>query len=151
MCSSDLVLSYDGPIGVDTETTGLDPHVNQVRLVQLGSPDFALIVDLDGWRVEGERAVPWLQPGLRELKAFLEGSRAKVLQNTAFDLNFLRGEGIVLGGSIFDTMIAAKLVNNGTGAKNDLGSIVGRVLGVELPKELQKADWAGEVTDEMLQ
>ena len=33
----DRVLSYDGPIGVDTETTGLDPHVNQVRLVQLGS------------------------------------------------------------------------------------------------------------------
>lgn len=145
------VLSYDGPIGVDTETTGLDPRVNQVRLVQLGSPDFALIVDLDGWRVPGERAVPWAQPGLRELKAFLEGSRPKVLQNAAFDLNFLRGEGVVLGGSIFDTMIAAKLVNNGTGAKNDLGSIVERVLKVDLPKELQKANWAGDITEEMLQ
>jgi len=147
----DRVLSYDGPIGVDTETTGLDPRVNQVRLVQLGSPDFALIVDLDGWRVPGERAVPWAQPGLRELKVFLEGSRPKVLQNAAFDLNFLRGEGVVLGGSIFDTMIAAKLVNNGTGAKNDLGSIVERVLGVDLPKELQKANWAGDITEEMLQ
>ena len=147
----DRVLSYDGPIGVDTETTGLDPRANQVRLVQLGSPDFALIVDLDGWRVEGARAVPWVQPGLRELKAFLEGPRAKVLQNAAFDLNFLRGEGVVLGGPLFDSMIAAKLVNNGTGAKNDLGSIVGRVLGVDLPKELQKADWSGEISEEMFQ
>lgn len=145
------VLSYEGSIGVDTETTGLDPRVNQVRLIQVGSPDFALIVDLDGWRVEGERYVPWHQPGLRELREFLEGPRLKVLQNAAFDLNFLLGEGITLGGSVFDTMIAAKIVNNGTGSKNDLGSIVRRNLNFELPKELQRADWAGEVTSEMLE
>lgn len=142
---------FEGPLGVDTETTGLDPHVNQVRLVQLGTPDFALIVDLDGWRCVDERQVPWGAAGLRELKAFLEGPRSKVLQNAAFDLNFLRGEGVALGGPIFDTMIAAKLVNNGTGAKNDLGAIVERNLKVELPKELQKANWAGEVTPEMLE
>jgi DNA polymerase I-like protein with 3'-5' exonuclease and polymerase domains len=74
-----------------------------------------------------------------------------VLQNAAFDLNFLKGEGVELGGPLFDTMVAAKIVNNGTGAKNDLGSIVGRVLKVELAKELQKADWGGEISDEMLQ
>ena len=142
---------FEGPLGVDTETTGLDPHVNQVRLVQLGTPDFALIVDLDGWRCVDERQVPWGAAGLRELKAFLEGPRSKVLQNAAFDLNFLQGEGVALGGPIFDTMIAAKLINNGTGAKNDLGAIVERNLKVELPKELQKANWAGEVTPEMLE
>jgi DNA polymerase I-like protein with 3'-5' exonuclease and polymerase domains len=147
----DEIAEAGGIMGVDTETTGLDPRANQVRLVQLGTADFALIVDLDGWRAEGERHVPWDAPGLRELKTALEAPTPKVLQNAAFDLNFLRGERLVLGGRIFDTMVAAKIVNNGTGAKNDLGSIVNRVLKVPLAKELQKADWSGEISAEMLE
>ena len=137
------------PLGIDTETTGLDPLVNQVRLVQVASKDYALIVDLDSWRKEGEREVPWHSPGLAQLKALLESSIPKVIQNAAFDLNFLAAEGVEIGGSIFDTMIAAKLVNNGTGAKNDLGNIVLRVLKVPLSKELQKADWSGDISTEM--
>ena len=145
------ILQYERAIGVDTETTGLNAHVNQVRLIQLGTPDYALIVDLDGWRTPGTRAVPWGKPGLRELKEVLEGAKPKILQNAAFDLNFLRGEGVVLGGQIFDTMIAAKIINNGSPVKNDLGSITERVLKVKLPKELQKADWSAEITHEMLE
>jgi DNA polymerase I-like protein with 3'-5' exonuclease and polymerase domains len=137
-------------LGIDTETTGLDPLVDRVRLVQVANQDYALIVDLDGWRVNGERGLCWDVPGLRSLKRLLEGSGKKVLQNAAFDLNFLKGAGVVLKGPIFDTMIASKVFNNGTGAKNDLGSIVKRVLHVELPKELQKADWSGEISSEML-
>jgi DNA polymerase-1 len=137
-------------LGVDTETTGLDPLVNRVRLIQVASCDYALVVDLAAWREGEERRVDWQRPGLRELRGLLQGPARKVLQNAAFDLNFLRGEGVELGGLLFDTMVAAKIVNNGTGAKNDLGSIVGRVLRVELTKELQKADWGGEITEEML-
>lgn len=137
-------------LGVDTETTGLDPLVNRVRLIQVASCDYALVVDLAAWREGEERQVDWQRPGLRELRALLQGPARKVLQNAAFDLNFLKGEGVELGGSLFDTMVAAKIVNNGTGAKNDLGSIVGRVLNVELTKELQKADWGGEISEEML-
>lgn len=130
-----------GFVGVDTETTGLDPRENQVRLVQLATRDYALLIDLDGWRRPGEREVPWDAPGLRELKAWLEGGAPKVLQNAAFDLGFLVGEGVALGGFLFDTMVAAKLINNGLGTKNDLGALVQRVLKVEMPKELQKSNW----------
>ena len=125
------------PLGIDTETTGLDPLVNQVRLVQVASKDYALIVDLDSWRKEGEREVRQHSPGLAQLKALLESS-IQVIQNAAFDLNFLAAEGVEIGGSIFDTMIAAKLVNNGTGAKNDLGNIVLRVLKLPLSKNYRK-------------
>ena len=144
------LLELDVPLGVDTETTGLDPHVDQVRLIQVASKDFALMVDLNGWRRAGVRHVSWEQPGLAELKSLLEGATPKILQNAAFDINFLRGEGIALGGPLFDTMIAAKVLNNGTGHKNDLGSIVERNLRVPLDKELQKANWGGELTVEML-
>jgi DNA polymerase I-like protein with 3'-5' exonuclease and polymerase domains len=142
--------AHEGVLAIDTETTGLDPHVNQVRLISIGTADYALLVDLDGWRNPGKRQVDWMQPGLRELKAVLAGRQPKVLQNAAFDLNFLRGEGVVLGGKIFDTMIAAKIVNNGSGNKNDLGAIVKRELRVELPKELQRADWGSTLHEEML-
>lgn len=139
----------EGSIGVDTETTGLDPRVNQVRLVQVGTKDRAVMVDLDGWREPGVRAVSWEASGLRELKALLESDKPKVLQNAAFDFNFLLGEGVSLGGPLFDTMVAAKLINNGQGAKNDLGTLVKRVLKIDLPKELQKSDWSvAEISEE---
>ncbi len=137
--------------GVDTETTGLDPHKHRVRLVQVATKHSVLIVDLDGFRRGGLRLVDWQVAGLRELKGLLEGVQTKVLQNAAFDLNFLRGEGVVIGGPIFDTMVAAKIINNGSGYKNDLGSIVKRLFDVELPKELQKADWSGDITQEMFE
>jgi DNA polymerase I-like protein with 3'-5' exonuclease and polymerase domains len=139
------------PIGVDTETTGLDPIRNRVRLVQLGLPERAIVVDLDGFRSpREERQVDWSTPGLRAVAELLLSSQRKVLQNAAFDINFLRGEGLELGGPIFDTMIAAKIKNNGSGAPNNLGAIVERELGEPLSKELQKADWSGEITEDML-
>lgn len=138
--------STQQPIGVDTETTGLDPIKNHVRLIQVASKEKALIVDLYGWA----SILDWSLPGLAELKGLLESDQIKVLQNAAFDLNFLRSEGIILGGCIFDTMVAAKIINNGNGDKNDLGSIVRRVLKYDLPKELQKANWGGDITTEML-
>jgi DNA polymerase I-like protein with 3'-5' exonuclease and polymerase domains len=140
----------EGPLGVDTETTGLNPVVNQVRLIQVASRDYVLLVDLDGFR-RGSRVVDWSEPGLRELKALLESSKLKVLQNASFDLNFLFCEGVLLGGHLFDTMIAAKIYNNGTGAKNDLGMITSRELGLVLPKELQKVSWAGDISPEMVE
>jgi len=148
-------IEYNGSagrcLGVDTETTGLDPHKNRVRLVQIATMSSVVIVDLDGFRRGGLRHVEWGEPGLLSLYELLEGSRPKVLQNAAFDLNFLRGEGVVLGGQIFDTMIAAKIINNGSGAKNDLGAIVSRAFSLKLPKQLQKADWSGEITEEMFE
>ena len=143
-----------GPVGLDTETLGLDPLKHRVRLIQLGTPDHCIIVDLDGWRsrdAEGNiiRALPWGKPGLKELKIMLEGAQPKVLQNAAFDLNMLRAEGVVVRSPIFDTMIASKIITNGTEHKNDLGAIAARYLNVHLPKELQTANWGGDITEDM--
>ena len=145
-----LLLDTPGSLGIDTETTGLSPITDRVRLIQVASADVALVVDLEAFRVLSQRQVDWAQPGLCELKQLLTGPKPKVIQNAAFDLNFLRGEGLEVGGPIFDTMIASKIYYNGQPNKNGLGAIVSRELGWELPKELQKADWAGEITEEMV-
>lgn len=143
------LFEVNSPLGLDTETFGLRPDRDWVRLIQIGTADYSLIVDLGGFRADGVRQVDWTEPGLRELKALIESDKRKVLQNAAFDINFLAFEGVQVGGPVFDTMIAARIINNGSGAKNDLGSIASRVLGTELPKELQKADWSAEITPEM--
>lgn len=139
-------------IGVDTETTGLNPFKCQVRLIQIAVPGFALIVDLDAYRDVGVRQVDWTRPGLNYIKTMLEGvKRPKVFQNITFDLNFLWQEGIDVGGELHDTMIAAKIINNGIPkVENNLGAIHFRELGIELPKEEQRADWAGVITKSML-
>ena len=146
----ELLLQEPKALGIDTETTGLDPITDRVRTIQVASPDLALVVDLQGFRTDGARQVDWSRPGLSDLAAYLQGSKQKVLQNAAFDLNFLRGEGIVLGGYIFDTMIASKIVTNGTAHRNGLGEIVARELDWVLEKELQRADWSGEITEAMV-
>ena len=141
---------YDGPLGIDTETTGLDPLTCKVRLIQIGTPKRALVIDLEDWRdFLNKRDVTW-DSELSEIYDLLESDRPKILHNAAFDLNFLECEGVVLGGPIFDTLFASRIINNGTGAKNDLGSVVERLIGTELPKELQKADWSRFIDEEML-
>jgi DNA polymerase I len=146
----ELLVASPGALGLDTETTGLDPITKRVRLIQVASDSIALVVDLEAFREGGERQVDWTLPGLRELRQLLTGPKPKVIQNAAFDLNFLRGEGLEVGGHVFDTMIASKVLNNGHPNRNGLGAIVNRELGWELPKELQKANWAGEISTEMV-
>lgn len=141
---------YNGPLGIDTETTGLDPVTCKVRLLQIATPKKALIIDLEDWRdFLNKRQVTW-DTELSDIYDLLESDRPKILHNASFDLNFLEAEGVVLGGPIFDTLFASRIINNGTGAKNDLGSVVERLLGAEMPKEAQKADWGRFIDEDML-
>lgn len=141
-----------GPVALDTETTGLNPVSERVRLIQIAVGRLAIVVDLDGYRDYPKgRVIASRFTGLYKLYNLLSGTRGKVLQNATFDLGFLWYENFRVNGNIFDTMIAAKIVNNGTNAKNDLGSITERELGLELPKDLQKADWSGELDEEKLE
>ena len=145
----ELVLSK-GPFGLDTETggpgkkDGLLPWRGRVRLIQIATKNYCLIVDLDGWRPNEPHlhpGVPWHQPGLAELKFFLESKHRKIIQNAPFDLTWLRTTGVVVGGLIFDTMIGGKLINAGTNYTNDLGALAKRYLNIELDKTHQRFDF----------
>jgi DNA polymerase-1 len=138
-------------LAIDTETTGLCPIINNIRTIQLAIPAHVIVIDTDNWR-DIDDTIDWTLAVPRLIKELLETSASvKILQNAAFDLNMLRAEGVLVGGPIFDTMIASKVVNNGLDAGNDLGSIVKRELAFELPKELQKAKWSADITHEMIQ
>lgn len=131
---------FSGPIGVDTETGGLEFHNKTLELIQLATSDYCLIIDVrqfaddDGY-INFDFAVMQL------VKDFLQSDKPKVFTNSKFDLNFLRFNGIHCGGRLFDTQVAAKVINAGTGAKNGLADQVPRYLKVEIDKSSQKDDW----------
>src|SRR5262249_41163447 len=66
--------------GVDTETTGLDPLSDKIRLLQVSTPAKTYVIDLF--------TVPW-QP----LVPFFASDRVMSMQNGKFDLKFLTHRG----------------------------------------------------------
>jgi len=70
-----------------------------------------------------------------------------------FELGFLAAAGLPVpdGGRLFDTMLAAQLLGAGTEEgrldRCGLKTVVERVLGLVLPKEEQRSDWAGPLSD----
>src|SRR5881392_4409823 len=74
-------------VGLDTETTELDPYLGRLRLIQLALPDRVYIVDLNRF-AEGD-----LKHGdaLRPLRQLLTTSRPiKIAHNAKFDAKFIK-------------------------------------------------------------
>lgn len=130
-------------IGVDSETTGLDPHKERLRLVQLAVHEKPVIV-IDMFRANDE--------DISVLKEILAADSVKIFQNAKFDLNFLRAAGFSVGGPIFDTMLAAHLLRTSRGPKRlGLGTLVEFFLGQQLPKEEQTSDFSKDLRKEQIE
>lgn len=122
-------------IGTDTETTALSPRDGEVRLLQLAMPGETFVIDL------------FEVPDLSPLKEVLESGPVKVLHNAKFDYAFLHAlHGISLS-PIFDTMLAAQLLDGGAqGASYSLGTVAERYLQEAPDKSEQRSDWSGELS-----
>lgn len=127
-------------LGIDTETTGLDPLSNKVRLLQIASQGNPVVV-IDLWNAKGD---------LKPLRKVLQGEAVKVFQNARFDLKFLAMSGIEVKGQIFDTMLAAKVIKSGLRGAFGLDDLAKKYLGEEVPKEQQRSDWSGKLNEEQL-
>lgn len=115
-------------LGVDTEAAGYHRYFDRMSLVQLSSREENFLVD--------PLAVEDLSP-LREL--FEDPAVEKVFHDADYDLRILdRDAGMGIRG-LFDTQIAAAFLGE---RQLGLGNIVERYLGLKLPKEYQRADWA---------
>src|SRR5262249_39703687 len=96
----------DCPIlGLDTETTGLDPRTDRLRLLQRATPGWPVFV-LDLWQIPAGAWDP--------LRRFLaQPSLVKIFHNAKFDLQFLRQAGLPIQGRLVDTMLASQLLDAG--------------------------------------
>src|SRR5258708_39029115 len=82
-------LSNKQAIGLDTETTELDPYLGRLRLVQLASADNVYIVDLNAFGAGDFSKSDALEP-LRQLLA--APRPIKIAHNAKFHARFIRHE-----------------------------------------------------------
>ena len=129
-------------LGVDTETTGLDPLTDRLRLLQLATADRVIVVDL--------ASVP-----VAMLAAVFAQEREWLVHNGLFDVRFVTAAGLRWSGRLFDTMLMSQLLGAGTPEGNlgqsGLGAVVQRYLGLQLPKALQHSQWDGSLTPTQLE
>ncbi|HKU76703.1 MAG TPA: hypothetical protein VJR02_22525, partial [Pyrinomonadaceae bacterium] len=97
-------LATQPAIGLDTETTDLDPFTSRLRLIQLATTDRVFIVDLDHFVNGDSRKSEALAP----LRRLLAAPRPiKIAHNAKFDAKFIKHNlGVDLVG-LFDTLLAS--------------------------------------------
>lgn len=123
---------------VDTETTGLDPNMDKLRLIQLAVPSQpVLLIDCH----------LFLPSGRRLLCDIFSTKAVKVFHNAKFDLQFLMQAGISAS-HIFDTMLAAQLLRSfGGSPRASLAAVSQHYLGIALDKAEQTGDWSQDLTE----
>jgi DNA polymerase I len=127
-------------VGADIETTGLNPRDGKTRLLQLATPEQTFVVD--GF------AVGDLSP----LKSVLEDGPVKILHNSKFDHAFLRAEHGISLSPVFDTMLAAQLLDGGEYAPSySLEAVAERYLDETVDKSARLEDWSGELSRRQLE
>jgi DNA polymerase I-like protein with 3'-5' exonuclease and polymerase domains len=142
-------LSTQPAIGLDTETTDLDPFTSRLRLIQLAAPDKVYIVDLDAFG-NGDLDV---REELTPLRRLLETQRPiKIAHNAKFDAKFIKHNlGVDLGG-LFDTLLASQLVGAGDiEERHGLEAVAGRYLNEAVDKTERLSNWDFELSEAQLE
>lgn len=119
----------------DTETTGLDPVKDRLRL---------FVYSEDGNEPVVVDTLADKSPARTIYDIF---SRADIIVgfNIVFDLKFLNHFGVNVIDhyhKFFDIYLAARNILNGTGERLSLSAVAKRFIGVDLDKTQQKSDWS---------
>ncbi len=117
-------------MGIDTETSGLDPFTKRVLLIQIGNEYDQFVFD-----------VAKLGKAIYKLKPYLENPHSiKLLHNADFDYRFLKiNFGFELC-NIFDTMLAELLLKKGVrNISYGLADVTNKYVNTVLDKTLQKS------------
>src|SRR2546428_6986456 len=141
-------LSTKHAIGLDTETTDLDPYTARLRLIQLASPEGVRIVDLHRFNEDVKRS-----EALASLRQMLAAPRPiKIAHNAKFDAKFIKHNlGVDIGG-LFDTLLASQLVSAGDiEQRHGLEAIAGRYLNEAVDKSERLSNWEFELSEAQLQ
>ena len=127
-------VTFSGPVAIDTETLGLNPHRDRLCLVQLSAGDGnAHLVQFDGKSYDAPR-----------LKALLTDANVlKIFHFARFDVAVLQKYLGVATAPVYCTKIASKLVRTYTD-RHGLKDLSAELLGIEMNKQQQSSDWGAE-------
>ena len=143
------ILTTQPVIGLDTETTELDPFTSRLRLIQLATPDRVFIFDFDHLS-NGDAA---RNDALAPLRRILEAPRPiKIAHNAKFDAKFIKHNlGVDLGG-LFDTLLASQLVGAGDiEERHGLETVASRYLNESIDKSERLSNWNFELSEAQLE
>ena len=127
-----------GPIAVDSETMGLNPHRDRLCLLQLsdGGGDEHLVRFSDG---------NYDAPILKRILA--DPARLKLYHFARFDLAVIEQYLGVVAAPAYCTKIASKLIRTYTD-RHGLKDVLKDTVGVDISKQQQSSDWgAAELSD----
>lgn len=145
-------LSSQPAIGLDTETTDLDPYNSRLRLIQLAGSDGVHIVDLDAF-ADGANGDLKHREALEPLKRLLSAPRPiKIAHNAKFDAKFIKHTlGTDLGG-LFDTLLASQLIGAGDiEERHGLDTVASRYLNESVDKTERLSNWNFELSEAQLE
>jgi ribonuclease D len=115
-------------IALDTEASSFHRYRESVCLIQLSDRDRTLLVD--------PLSIKDLSP-LRELLA--EKKMEVVIHDADYDLRILARYHDIRVENVFDTLVAAELLNE---PEIGLAALLSRYFGISVDKKFQKADWS---------
>src|SRR6266446_2256502 len=142
-------LGTHGAIGLDTETTDLDPYTSRLRLIQLATPAGVHIIDLNALG-NGDLSK---QDAMSSLRYLLSAPRPiKIAHNAKFDAKFIKHNlGVDLGG-IFDTLLASQLIGAGDiEERHGLETVASRYLNEVVDKSERLSNWNFELSEAQLE
>ncbi len=129
----------DGPIAVDTEAMGLNPHRDRLCLVQLsdGKGDEHLV-----------RFGPGSDYSAPRLKALLaDPNRLKLYHFARFDIGIMQAYLGIMAAPLYCTRTASRIARTYTD-RHGLKDLVKELVGQEISKQQQTSDWgAPELSD----
>jgi DNA polymerase-1 len=134
-------------VGLDTETTELDPYTSRLRLIQLATTDRVYIIDFAHF-TNGNA-----NEALAPLRRLLEAPRPiKIAHNAKFDAKFIKHNlGVDLGG-LFDTLLASQIVGAGDiEERHGLETVASRYLNEAVDKSERLSNWNFELTEAQLE
>jgi DNA polymerase-1 len=142
------ILATQPVVGLDTETTELDPYTSRLRLIQLATPDRVYIVDFDHF-ANGNRKAKRSRPCAVCLK---RRRPIKIAHNSKFDAKFIKHNlGADLGG-LFDTLLASQLVGAGDiEERHGLETVASRYLNEAVDKSERLSNWNFELSEAQLE
>ena len=129
----------DGPIAVDTEAMGLNPHRDRLCVVQLsdGKGDEHL--------VRFSKGSGYSAPNLKALLS--DPKRLKLYHFARFDLGIMEAYLGILAGPVYCTRTASRLVRTYTD-RHGLKDLIKELLNIDVSKQQQTSDWgADELSD----
>jgi DNA polymerase I len=117
-------------LGVDTETTGINPYTSRVLILTLGTQYQQYVFDVA--RLQLAEITP--------LKAILESPKVlKLVQNAKFDYKMLKQDMNIVLDNIYDTMIVEQILTRGKkSAGSGLDDLVEKYVGTEMSKTIRK-------------